>query len=177
MTLGQRVAVMKDGTLQQVAPPMEVYRHPANAFVGGFVGSPAMNFLPGTVAPDDGEWRLEGPGFSIRLPREEAAGERLEAPESEPGAPLLLGVRPHDVEVVDPGSGDARARVDVVEPLGSEILMHLDLEGREGAEEFRAAVPPEAAAHVDQRVGLRFRRDRLHLFDRETGTRISPARE
>ncbi len=172
MTLGQRVAVMKDGALQQVAPPMEIYRQPANAFVGGFVGSPAMNFLPGTVAPGENGWLLEGPGYSVLLGKDERPAAGLEARKPEPGSPLLLGVRPHDVEIVGPGEGHARARVDVVEPLGSEILMHLDLEGRPGGEEFRAAVPPEAAAVVDEAVGIRFRPDRLHLFDRETGERI-----
>lgn len=174
MTLGQRVAVMKDGRLHQVAPPMDVYRRPANAFVGGFVGSPAMNFLSGTLAPADDGWLLEGAGFSVFLAadRDAAAVRRLEDRGDGPGAPVLLGVRPHDIELVEPGRGDARARVDVVEPLGSEILLHLDVEEREGEEEFRAVVPPESAARVDEAVGLRFRRDRLHLFDAGSGSRI-----
>lgn len=173
MTLGQRVAVMKDGALQQVAPPMEVYRRPANAFVAGFVGSPAMNFLRSTAIGGGEDARLEGEGFAVRGLQEGAAGEGSPAgPGLEGEADILLGIRPHDVELVAPGEGDARARVDVVEPLGSEILLHLDLEGRKGAEEFRAIVPPEFSPGVDAAVGVRLRRDRLHLFDAGSGARL-----
>lgn len=161
MTLGNRVAVMRDGSLQQVAPSMEVYLRPANVFVAGFVGSPAMNFF-----------RDGGP-----LP--EHRGK-------------ILGVRPQDIEVVEPGSGDLKARVDVIEPLGSELLVHLrrDVGGvpdaaasapvaangsgeEEEDGEIRALVPPESGIAVDEAVGLRFRRDRLHLFDAGTERRVN----
>lgn len=209
MTLGQRVAVMRDGELQQVAPPMEVYRRPANAFVGSFVGSPAMNFLACAGGADGEGARLRCGAVSLDLDGGEVLGGRE--------GPLLLGIRPHDVEPVEPDAGDVRARVDVVEPLGSEVLLHLRVEGleeairaareleaapeaeggeteaagrgeaardaeaaeeREAAErteaaEFRAVVPPETGAAVDDRLGLRFRRDRLHLFDGASGRRLN----
>lgn len=206
MTLGQRVAVMRDGAFQQVAPPMEVYRRPANAFVGGFVGSPAMNFLACDYRTDDAGARL----VCGEVPLDLGDGEGARGREG----PVLLGIRPHDVEPVEPAEADVRARVDVVEPLGSEVLLHLRVEGMEeairaaaelaataesasrdgggegseagraagpegpgeGAEaaaEFRAVVPPETGAAVDDRLGLRFRRDRLHLFDRPSGRRLN----
>ncbi len=145
MTLGWRVAVMRDGFLQQVAPPMELYRRPANKFVAEFVGSPAMNFLPPEVIVD-------------------------RAPSSPAG--LILGVRPHDVTIVGPGAGDLDAWVDVVEPLGSELLVYLRLGAeREGAA-LRVVAPPEQVIEEEGLVGVVFDRARLHWFDGETGKRV-----
>jgi multiple sugar transport system ATP-binding protein len=145
MTLGSRVAVMRDGFLQQVAPPMEIYRHPANRFVAGFVGSPGMNFLPGVVL------------------KSEAQGG---------GNGLTLGVRPHDVAIVLRGTGDIDAWVDVVEPRGSELLVYLRWGTDAGDAELRVVAPPELAIEAEQFVGVVFDRARLHWFDGESGKRI-----
>jgi multiple sugar transport system ATP-binding protein len=145
MTLGSRVAVMRDGFLQQVAPPMEVYRHPANRFVAGFVGSPGMNFLPG-----------------LTLKREAPAG----------GNGLTLGVRPHDVTIVPRGTGDIDAWVDVVEPRGSELLVYLRWGTDAGDAELRVVAPPEPAIEAERFVGVVFDRARLHWFDTESGQRV-----
>jgi multiple sugar transport system ATP-binding protein len=145
MTLGSRVAVMRDGFLQQVAPPMEVYRHPANQFVAGFVGSPGMNFLPG-----------------LTLQREAPAG----------GNGLTLGVRPHDVTIVPRGTGDLDAWVDVVEPRGSELLVYLRWGTEAGDAELRVVAPPEPAIEAERFVGVVFDRARLHWFDAESGQRV-----
>jgi multiple sugar transport system ATP-binding protein len=144
MTLGSRVAVMRDGFLQQVAPPMELYRRPANRFVAGFVGSPGMNFLPGDVLP--------------------AVGRK-------PGA--ILGIRPHDVAVVPRGGGDTDAWVDVVEPRGSELLVYLRLGVSGEGAELRVVAPPEPAIDAEQIVGVTFDRERLHWFETESGKRLS----
>ena len=154
LTLGGRVTVMRDGVIEQVGPPMEVYRRPVSVFVAGFVGSPAMNLLEGDVS--DGRWR--GPG-----------GLTLPAPSQAPSR-LTLGARPHDVSVVAAGTGDADARVDVVEPRGSELLIYAKL-GEERGAEVRVVAPPEPAIPVDAVVGLRAARERLHWFD-ERGRRI-----
>ena len=144
MTLGSRVAVMRDGFLQQVAPPMELYRRPANRFVAGFVGSPAMNFLPGDLTP------------SLRpLAR---------------GA--TLGVRPHDVSLVSRGSGDADGLVDVVEPRGSELLVYLRLGARGDGPELKVIAPPETSVAAERVVAVRFDREKLHWFDSEGGRRL-----
>jgi multiple sugar transport system ATP-binding protein len=144
MTLGSRVAVMRDGFLQQVAPPMELYRRPANRFVAGFVGSPAMNFLPGDVLP--------------------AVGRKAGA---------ILGIRPHDVAIVSRGAGDEDAWVDVVEPRGSELLVYLRLGAAGEGAELRVIAPPEPAIEAEQIVGVTFDRERLHWFENESGRRVS----
>jgi multiple sugar transport system ATP-binding protein len=145
MTLGSRVAVMRDGFLQQVAPPMELYRRPANRFVAGFVGSPAMNFLPGEIMA----------GMS-HTPRSD----------------MTLGVRPHDITIVGKGAGDLDAWVDVVEPRGSELLIYLRLGADHDGPELRVVAPPEPAIEPERVVGVKFDRSRLHWFESEAGQRV-----
>jgi multiple sugar transport system ATP-binding protein len=142
MTLGSRVAVMRDGIIQQVAAPMELYRHPANRFVAEFVGSPAMNFLPGDTLPG--------------------------------GSSRILGVRPHDIALVPQGQGDRDARVDVVEPRGSELLVYLRLGSSGDGPELRVVAPPEPVVEPDRVVGVRFDRSRIHWFDPSSGVSASP---
>jgi multiple sugar transport system ATP-binding protein len=163
LTLGGRVTVMRDGLVEQVGPPMDVYRRPASVFVAGFVGSPAMNLLPGVVT-ENGSW--SGPGGMVLSV--EGWGRGSEKPRQ-----VTLGVRPHDVELVAPGSGDVDARVDVVEPRGSELLVHLALNGEGGAGEIRVVAPPEPAIAMEAPVGLRCSRRRLHWFDGQTGKRLN----
>jgi multiple sugar transport system ATP-binding protein len=145
MTLGSRVAVMRDGFLQQVAPPMELYRHPANRFVAGFVGSPAMNFLPGEIVAGLGGTASHG---------------------------RTLGVRPHDVTLVASGAGNFDALVDVVEPRGSELLIYLRLGAGGEGPELRVVAPPETVVEAESVVGVRFDPARLHWFDEASGRRV-----
>ena len=146
MTLGWRVAVMRDGLLQQVSPPMELYRKPVNQFVAGFVGSPEMNFLPGGLLGDVAPGR---------------------------GGGVTLGVRPHDVRIVSAGSGDLDALVDVVEPRGSELLVYLKLAVLPHGAPLRVVAPPEPAIEEEQMVGIVFDRARLHWFRTEDGQRVA----
>ncbi len=146
MTLGWRVAVMHQGLLQQVAPPMELYRRPVSQFVAGFVGSPGMNFLPGDM-------------LASLVP----VGR---APD------LTLGVRPHDLTIVEAGKGDVDAWVDVVEPLGSELLVYLKLGGDSAGAPLRVVAPPEPVIEEEQMVGVVFDRARLHWFEGESGRRV-----
>jgi ABC-type sugar transport system ATPase subunit len=148
LTLGSRVAVMRDGRVEQVGPPLEVYRRPATVFVATFVGSPAMNLLPADLLP----------------------GVRAEG--SSPMAGSTLGVRPHDISVVSPGAGDLDALVDVVEPRGSELLIHLRLGAAGDGPEVRVITPPDLEVAPDRVVGLRFDRGRLHFFDPGSGVRV-----
>lgn len=164
MTLGDRVAILDNGVVQQVAPPMEVYDRPANRFVAGFIGSPAMNFFEGEVRGDE-----DGPTFeagSLRLPLP-SVPVGVDGPE-----PIVLGARPHDIRITAPEEGDVGARVDVVEPMGAQVLVHLKLGVEPGESDVRVLVPPEAAVAEGDAVGLRLRRDRLHLFARASGARL-----
>jgi multiple sugar transport system ATP-binding protein len=162
LTLGSRVTVMRDGRVEQVGPPMEVYRRPASIFVGGFVGSPAMNFLDGETAV--GRWT--GPA-GLALPLGAVPAASLPAS-------VTLGVRPYDILIVASGQGDMPALVDVVEPRGNEALVHARLGPEGSGPEVRIVTPPEPLPPVDTVVGLRLDRDRLHWFDTVTGRRIGP---
>ena len=146
MTLGWRVAVMRDGFLQQVAPPMELYRRPANRFVAEFVGSPGMNFLPGATVP--GMTASAAPSHT-------------------------LGIRPHDLAIVPQGTGDVDAWVDVVESRGSELLVYLRLGAKGDGAELRVVAPPEPAIDEERVVGVKFDRARLHWFEEGSGNRLS----
>ena len=124
--MGDRIAVMRDGILQQVGTPQDLYDHPANVFVAGFIGSPAMNFA--TVKATEGkDLMLGGPSWSSPASGPQAAGQRP------PGANLLIGFRPEHLDIAN-GQGDVvriPARVDVVEYLGNEELIHAQAEGSE----------------------------------------------
>ena len=138
MTLGTRVAVMRDGIIEQVAPPRDVYRTPANSFVARFVGAPSMNLWPSA---------------------------------DEPG--VLIGVRPHDIDLAPVGEGDGVGRVAIVEPLGPATLIHLRVDGLTD-ELVRVVVPADTPIAEDDRTGFRVRRDRIHRFDGATGRRLDP---
>jgi multiple sugar transport system ATP-binding protein len=146
MTLGSRVAVMRDGLLQQVAPPMEMYRRPANRFVAEFVGSPAMNFL---------------------------SGEIVSAAAGATNRKNTIGIRPHDVTLVPRGTGTVDALVDVVEPRGSELLVYLRLGTDGSGPELRAITPPDTEVEAEKIVGVRLEPSRMHWFDETTGRRVS----
>lgn len=165
MTLGDRVAILNNGVIQQVAPPMEVYGRPANRFVAGFIGSPAMNFF-------EGELREEGAASTF-----EAGNLRLPLPAAFAGAdtpqPIVLGIRPHDIRICSPDEGDVGARVDVVEPMGAQVLVHLKLGVDPDEPEVRVMAPPETEVTEGDAVGLHLHRDRLHPFARGSGERLA----
>jgi ABC-type sugar transport system ATPase subunit len=135
MTLGDRIVVLAHGVVQQVGRPIDLYRTPANRFVAGFIGTPAMNFLP----------------FSALGPRPRAAGERV----------AEVGVRPEDIELLASAEGDApRARVVLVERLGGTSHVHLDL----GPHRIVAVVSGDRLPDVGTEVGVRVPPERAYLF-------------
>jgi multiple sugar transport system ATP-binding protein len=160
MTLGTRVAVLKDGMLQQVAPPMELYRQPSNQFVASFIGSPSMNFVRGAISRDGGRPRFTAPG-GLTFP--------VSAGLSTPDGPVILGVRPHDIALGPADNGSPRGTVSLVEPLGSEQIVYVTVPG--GAD-FVAAVGAEATPRVDDAVSLTIPGTAVHLFEAESGRRI-----
>src|SRR5438874_767743 len=119
MTLGDRVVVMKDGWVQQVGEPLELYNNPTNRFVAGFLGSPAMNFVNVTVAEDNGALWVTNPGFRLKLP-DLCAGKLR----GYVGGELCLGIRPEDLRIAPGADGMSfDVVVEVVERLGSETLL------------------------------------------------------
>jgi len=166
MTLGDRVVVMKDGLVQQVGDPMELYGKPANKFVAGFIGSPAMNFAEVTIAESGGALWAEAPGIRIKVPPGSTAGLR-----SHTGGRVALGVRPEALRLAtgsDPAEYVFDATVDVVEPLGAEILLNVSA----GPHALVARVEPGVSVKMHERVRFAFNPERLHFFDHATETAI-----
>ena len=160
MTLGDRVAVLNDGELQQVAPPQELYDYPTNRFVAEFIGEPAMNVLPVDVRSRDRTYVAEHDGFSVSLPD----GEGLDAASE---STVTLGVRPEDVSLASNLStaDPFEAEVTVREPLGELLLLHC----RVGDDELQVKVEPRSQIETGDRIELGFNEERLHLFDARTG--------
>jgi multiple sugar transport system ATP-binding protein len=161
MTLGDRVVVMKDGTVQQVGGPLELYERPANRFVAGFIGSPAMNFIGATVsASGDALW-AEARGLRVRVPP-----HKLERLRAHAGQRVVLGLRPEALRPASASDGDYSfdAVIEVVEPLGSEILLNV----RAGDSPVVARVDPGLRFSAHERVRLAFDPARVHFFDAAT---------
>ena len=163
MTMGDRIAVMNDGKLQQVGRPNEVYNDPANRFVAGFIGSPSMNMLESEVAESDGNAELqsaEDGALTYAL-----SAEMTDEYALTPGDRVTIGARPEDVRVaVSPDAFDSQSHettVDVVEPLGSDNLLYLSL----GETTWTARVPPSFEPSTGESAYLSFPPEALHLFD------------
>jgi ABC-type sugar transport system ATPase subunit len=151
MTLGDRVAVLRAGVLQQVAPPRELYDRPVNAFVAGFIGNPPMNLFPSRLERTDGRLVLAVGDQTV------PAGERALAPG---GAPVTAGVRPEHVAIVGEAAGALRATIAHVELLGHETLIHADA----GDVRFVARTDGMAALRPGEPVFLRIDPAKLHVF-------------
>jgi multiple sugar transport system ATP-binding protein len=166
MTLGDRVVVMKDGLVQQVGEPLELYGRPANRFVASFIGSPAMNFAEVTITDSgDGLW-AEAAGLRIRVPLRKAQALARHA-----GAKVVLGVRPEALRMAngaDPSDYAFDSTVEVVEPLGNEILLDV----RAGSHLMVARVDPGVRVKVRDAVRLSIDPERLHFFDAKTEAAI-----
>jgi multiple sugar transport system ATP-binding protein len=162
MSMPDRVAVLRQGAVQQVDTPEVVYHRPANQFVATVIGSPPMNFIPCTVAHADGLMRAEHPSFAV-------TASSLPAGEAPPaGGPCFVGIRPEDVHLRDGESG-IRATVYVTEPLGGETVVDLAL----GDRVLKALSPPASAPAPSAEVAVSFDPTRLHLFDGEGRALVS----
>jgi len=157
MTMADRIVVMKSGIIQQVGSPEEVYEQPANMFVAGFIGSPAMNFLP--VALDGDRLKL-ATGHWVK-------GEAVPGLAALDGASrsLMLGIRPEHLNVVSDGGEGLPITVDLVEPLGSDTLIHFTL----GDVAAIGRVSPDLRLKPGDRVNLAPAAGKVHLFDAESG--------
>lgn len=164
LTLGDRIVVMKSGSIQQISDPVNLYEHPTNRFVAGFIGSPPMNFLKGRIVPDGEDYYFQDKGIKLRLlPQSYSKIKRYKDKD------VTLGIRPEDIydKIF---AQDARpeftitATVDVVEPMGSEIYLYLNA----GRNNFVARVSNQDTASVNQDLQVVFDMSKAHFFDPET---------
>lgn len=166
MTMGDRICVMKDGEIQQVAPPLELYERPANKFVAGFIGNPPMNFFPVMVEGTKNSIFLRHASFTLAVPK-----TLIDAVRPHVGKEVDFGIRPEDLYdrlfynyPVLPHSS-VNAAVDVAEPMGSEIFLYL----KAGTVDLVVRVPSYVKAEAGKRMELVFNLERMHLFDIKTG--------
>jgi multiple sugar transport system ATP-binding protein len=165
MTMGHRICVLRDGKLQQVGTPLEVYQRPANAFVAQFIGTPPMNFIRATIT--GGGTRVAAAAFAVPVPaalRPAVAGRD--------GGKVILGVRPeHVLGEGRSARGEAaplRTTVELVETLGDEVVIH----GRAGDDTLVYKQAPHHVPQVGAQTGVQLELDHLHLFDAETEARL-----
>jgi len=164
MTMATRIAVLKEGVLQQMGSPEELYFRPDNVFVAGFIGSPSMNFVPAVLRASGEEMTVDAKAFQIQLPKPRSA--RLS---SLAGAEVVMGIRPEDIydKGFEPAGISGRplqAHVDVTEMMGNEKFLHLVI----GDIRVLARVDPRTRARPGQDVDLLLDADRVHLFSADT---------
>jgi len=200
MTMGDRVAVLKRGVLQQIDSPQNLYDHPDNLFVAGFIGSPAMNLAEAMIGKDNGQVTVQL-GATKTFPIPQAAIDRYPRVADRVGATVAVGMRPEHFHA--PGSGDGHEEVwegrnvTLVELLGGEALVHfgtsappivsedmreaiddddafeeLKKKAREGGQVFTARFEPQQVPKVGDKVDVAFRTDRMHFFDLDTGNAL-----
>jgi multiple sugar transport system ATP-binding protein len=166
MTMGDRIAVMNLGVLQQIGTPPELYDNPVNVFVAAFIGSPAMNFA--TAHAVDGALKLGSTTLDLAGPAAKAAAENR-------GRDLLIGFRPEDLLLNGHGGSNAvqiPAQIDVVEYLGHEELIHAQSEGHE----IVALVPSDKKVRAGENVSFAIPVEKLHVFDPETELSLTAQR-
>jgi multiple sugar transport system ATP-binding protein len=170
MTMGDRIAVMNFGVLQQVGAPQDLYERPINKFVAGFIGSPAMNFVNVTPSTEGGQTMLKNDSMSLPVP------DRLKAALQESGSgELTAGIRPEHFEIVDgtapANSATIHAVTDVVEFLGNEELLHVTV----GDHDLVAIVNADRRVRPGDVLDLAVPLDRVHLFDADEGKALAKA--
>ncbi|MGH7576461.1 MAG: ABC transporter ATP-binding protein [Longimicrobiales bacterium] len=184
MTLGDRIVVMHRGEVQQIDTPLALYHRPANRFVAGFIGSPAMNFIEGRLVAGAGAGvAFEAWGGALRVRLDPSQGvpvsgsESVRAPQggrlralAQSGAEIVLGVRPEDVTVMDKidSAADTRLTLDLVEPMGNELFVY----GSHGGQELVARIPPQPLPPEGDAVAVRFDVSKPHFFDAITEVRV-----
>ncbi len=165
MTMGTRIAVMKDGVLQQIDTPQALYDRPDNVFVAGFIGSPSMNFFDATLTSSGGDLYVDTGAFRVKVPENKAEPYRAHV-----GKQVIFGIRPediHDPEYAPPGIHQAivEAKVDVTELMGNEVIVYLMTPNNKP---FLARVDPRTKARVGNTMGMAFNLDNMHIFDKQT---------
>ena len=165
MTMADRIVVMNEGKIQQIGTPSELYYKPANLFVAGFIGAPAMNFMDASVIQEDGRVLLDTGYFKIKLPDDmgKILVERTKDTE------VVFGIRPEDIEVVEkPGEDTFEVEVFVTEPLGGETIIDF----KHGDTLVKIKYPGYFEAKPGDKIYIRFKLEMAHVFDKKTGKAI-----
>jgi len=166
MTMGDQIVIMKDGVINQVDTPMNLYNKPSNKFVAGFIGSPAMNFIEGNLI------KKETPNFvqqngSISF---DLSNLKLEALENLSSTEIVLGIRPEDITLEKSTSSaiEVEIKIDVIEPMGNETFIYFDI----GKDQFIARVKPDEKLKVNEKIKLFIAADNIYFFDKNSGQNI-----
>jgi multiple sugar transport system ATP-binding protein len=160
LTMGELIVILKDGVTMQAADPLTLYHRPKNLFVAGFIGSPSMNFLEGSLT-EDGLLRFVGDGLELTLPQLPRLAEWK-------GQRMILGIRPEDIHRSDDPSGELQALVEVVEPIGEAIYVHLKM----GGNTLVARFPPERPPRYGEKIGVGLDLKKAHFFDPQSQEKI-----
>jgi len=167
MTMGDRIVVMKDGLVQQVDTPMGLYNSPANMFVAGFIGTPSMNFIDGTLTKDGDRYLVDVGSFKVTLP----ASKNSDKLAGYVGKPIVFGIRPEDIFdksltnlISVTAENTVRATVDVIEPMGAVITIYLST----GKHSMVATIDAESKAKEEQTLDFVFDLEKCHIFNKET---------
>ena len=166
MTMGDRIVVMKGGEIQQADTPQTLYDHPCNLFVAGFIGSPQMNFLDGTLKKTGDQFTVDLAGSDIPLPKEKTADGKLDA---YVGKTLKVGIRPEDIKddeefLEKHPNSHISAEVEVSELMGAEIYLYLTYQGQN----LMARVAPTSKSRRGDKIVVAMDTNKIHLFDPET---------
>jgi len=164
MTMADKIVIMKDGVIQQIGTPYEVYNRPANMFVAGFIGSPAMNFIEGKIIKGEGGLWVKTSGLKLKVPQE-YEDKLVQYIDKD----IIFGIRPENVydkmfAIAPRPENTAEVTVDVVEPLGSETLLHVVA----GDDKIVARVNAKSQAQDGQKIDLVFDMTTMHIFDKAT---------
>jgi multiple sugar transport system ATP-binding protein len=161
MTMGDRIVVMKDGLIQQVGKPLDLYFHPVNKFVGGFIGSPTMNFIEAKLVASHHQLYIEADGMRLVVPKERAL--RLQGCENRK---VIFGIRPQDLSKASSSiEGETfKAFVEIIEPIGNEI--YLDVKA--GRDSLIASVDPKTKVNPHEEILLQANLENIHLFDTQS---------
>lgn len=179
MTLGDRIVIMKDGLVQQIGTPVEVYERPCNLFVAGFIGTPQMNFLEGRLVEKQGVYRLvfDGNCPAVSLPRRMQEALKEKGPQEEN---VVAGIRPEHIKLEEAGEGGGeegifQGEITVSEMLGNEIYIHMDFLGTEAIARVSTIEAPKEyreAVERSRRLSFRMPEDLMHVFYKESGQSI-----
>ena len=164
MTLGDRIVIMKDGVVQQVGTPQDVYEHPINIFVAGFIGVPIMNFFEGELIKDGVKYYVEVQGTRIELSAEKEAKMAARGVQAQK---VTVGVRPEHIELSEVPGKMISAKIDVSEMMGSQINLHINVNGKEGIIIVDTMSTAGRTFQMGEEINFTFAPEVIHVFDSE----------